>query len=667
MSNRTSITAAAWATSGTATTGTTGLNLLTGYDIAYGAATVTHVGSSDVPTNSAANGFLFNATSGGSINFRVTAASATLGGGVNDYWMRFGMMLETYGNVTHAQTRQSSAFAFTGATGTVNLYFTAWRDTATNEQYFSPTLLITAGTGTVGALTSIAIIGENRWVEITVHMDIANGVLEVLVDGVVAAWATGLTVSGATGVSTSFDIGGLTNVKPRLAGPFEDWTGSDITRVTPATRTTNNFLAHQHASCKYGKYWDVTAATFTAYTGGGVNPVMGRLIASGSGTATTVNAVGTVVPVDGRYAFLFDDIYVPTGTLRVAIRDSGDTADLVAFDFSSGTVKDGAGTQLVTNNGVSVTYSTSIRYRLILTIDTSGVTRWCLIDNSTYFSARAAWDGVGVTLSTFNLGKIKATYSASTIEFGEVAHGDKITLTGSDSLTSASAVTTTPAYTTMNRIMTPFNVGDALATLSFIPNVCKMGFPRTYIAASGRSGMAFASEWWPYLGQYLTTGGIRMLLPDCSINDGVQFVAITGPVIQAAINAAMNLFTSTSNELWAGSVLRRPALTANVATRGYTLTISGYWRAAATAQAFNPRLFFADTSQQQINLAVQNKDPVFGAAGDQLHPDNYLDFWARFFGSLTLASAVATSSSASSVGSGRTTGTKFISTGSGLQ
>lgn len=158
-----SISGASWPTSGAATTGTTGLSLITGG---------THVGSTDLPPGSTATGYITGANDS-ALTFRVEGTTVPLQTD-NDYWVRY--WVRPSRNATTLAADGSSTFVQSVVDSGTKLRsaFYLRNNGVTDGLGIAITEFLPGGAtvGTFGSQFSgaSATLPFNKWSEVTIHL-----------------------------------------------------------------------------------------------------------------------------------------------------------------------------------------------------------------------------------------------------------------------------------------------------------------------------------------------------------------------------------------------------------------------------------------------------------------------------------------------------------------
>lgn len=371
MAVRTTITGAAWATSGAATAGSTGLNATSGF---------THVGSTDIPAGSAATGYL-QAASGASASFKVDATAAGTSGvryTVN-FWFRAVVIDPTLASLSDQLTGDMHSFSFGGTTILERFLLIK---SATDVQNLSGLIIfprITAGGGVpvdermlaagLSGGTTRPNVPFSRWVNIGIGINPG-------VAGETPMYVNGQCINKYTAVDTTalnaatlddftITFPAWTGFQWQVCGDIQTWDGAGNTILTQApSANTNQFCSPSNydkawlwtprwADDSEGASWKKLSGTLPVsvpnyYSLGGLNTAASRQVFTATGAAQTAvleskRSIGTLqFNAEGWSTIYFKDICL-TGSasgssIKLALRNSGNSADVMSFTFSQNTL-----------------------------------------------------------------------------------------------------------------------------------------------------------------------------------------------------------------------------------------------------------------------------------------------------------------------------------------
>lgn len=643
------ITGASWPTSGTATTGSTGFNTVTG--------TWTHVGSADVPLGSVATGYL-ELASGAVGTFRVDDATAPFTTG-EDHWVKF--FISPSRDLTKPAPLDSGVVdiltimdVIDGGGNKLRLW-TYTRNTPTTVGTPGLNLLpleFTAGASTyvsldgMGGTDSPAVVPYDAWTEIVIHVRVhaTDGRFGVYVNGVLVSEVTAFDSTNVQITTAdiksdwSIQLGNIAGLKFRVAGPIQSWNGTDIPvrpryDLEPSNSYQTKMFLHHATDTVYTQgrmftYGGTATMTPTKYTTAAPNPNRRRIVISGTSGQTanimTIDALG-VLPYneDGWATVFFTDFYLPgTGTTcDFILRNTANTADVVRLTYDGTDLKQGA---TVLKAGLTKTS----RWKLAVHVNQNGTATFSLMDETssplttqTYFSGPLDnWTPQDIGTAGF-----AAVYGNSTFELGAISVHRWLEVGMLDSLSTGGISGLTPEAQGPAFVSAQFS---QVADSDGIPNVWRLrndwvarGFGRRNLAAQiGRGGLNRA-DWNTHVASGMTyaRGVIVWNIDGGSIND-----VGSGTANQAAVDAKL-VYMATNYDATIASVLASGANRMIVTTmirreRGSfntfdLLIIDGFNAIVRARAASNPtKLFLADVAGD-----IRPHRPLFWDSGDDVH------------------------------------------------
>lgn len=586
----TNLTGAAWPTSGAASTGTTGLSALTG--------TWTHVGSTDVPTGSAANGYIQMAESA-SGSFRIDATNVPFASS-SDYWIRFWIYPKTstttldadaatfyLNTITSGGTRIRTSVYLRNTTGTTS------PSTTKGMTIFSNEFLTGGATSTldqVGGSGGQTLIPLNVWSEIVVHMrvDATDGRYGIYVNGVLLTENRAIDTTPTGGIATvdaqgqwTMGLGPLTGVQFRVAGPIESWSGTDITvrpryELEPSTSYRTKVFGHFDTTSIYSQglffsYGGTATQTLTSYATSGVNPGQRRSVVTGSSTqtatVTTIDALGTLpYNSQGWATVFFSDFYLPgTGTTcDFVIRNAGNTGDVVRLTYDGTDLKQGS-------TVLKAAMAKTSRLKLAIHLSSTGSATYSLIDETaatsstqTYFSGVLTnW-----TPQVLGVAAYQGVYGDTAFELGSISVHSWLEMDAVDSFTAAAVTALAPAKQGPNHVSGIFTQD---AAPNMIPNNWQLrdvwtaaGYGRRGIYAhTGRSGLSRASWTTNVLAGMTYAKGIALWFIDGgSINDvgsgnSAGNVTTVPASMSTNLESAISALTANGNQVILSTMMKR--------------------------------------------------------------------------------------------------------------
>lgn len=642
------VTGAAWPTSGTATTGSTGFDTLTG--------TWTHVGSANVPAGSSATGYMELAT-GAIGTFRIDSATAPFTVG-EDHWVRF--WVNPARDLAVPQLPDSG---FIDVLTLMDVSFNKlriWayiRNAPTTEG--TPGLALLPLESLPATSTSLSLDGQgstdapmvvpyDTWTEIAFHIRVhaADGRWGLYVNGVAVLEDAAFDTTSAT-IPTAdikahwaIKLGGIAGLKFRVAGPVESWSGTDIPvrpryDLEPGNSYQTKMFLHHYADTVYTQgrmfsYSGTATQTPTVYTPpAAINPRRRRMVVSGTvgqtAVITTIDALGNLpYNEDGWATVFFTDFYLPgTGTTcDFILRNATDTADIIRITYDGTDLKQGS-------TIIKAAMAKTSRWKLALHLHTSGAATFSLIDETvaslttqSYFSGPLAnWVPQSIGKAGFS-----AVYGTASFELGAISVHRWLEMAMLDSISTAGITGLTPEAQGPAFVSAQFSqVSDS----NGIPNIWRLrhewvvrGYGRRGISALiGRGGLNRAAWNANVLsGMTYARGVLLWNIDGGSINDVGSGLADQAAVDAKVVYMAANLNATLTGMLASGA--NRVLLTTMVRReRGSfnafdLLAIDGFNTAIrAQAQANPLKIFLADVANE-----IAPHRPLFWGPGDDVHP-----------------------------------------------
>lgn len=365
MAVRTTVTGAAWPTSGAATTGTTGFSATSG---------LTHVGSTDIPVSSSATGYLESAeNTAASFKLDSTAAGTSGVKYTVEFWLRCVRVNLDLPNRTNAETAFPISFT-NGGTDYRIQYSTV--KSSTNVRNLSgvifyprlisgggsPTAELLIGAGLSGGITRPNLNFE-KWVKIGIAITPgASGEFALYMNGQCMGKQTTLNTtaqSTATLDNFTFNLPALLDLKWQICGTIRSWDNTGNTTLTQApTANSSEFTSPSNYDLAFhwparwadgteGAAWKKNSGTLptsvpTNYSTAGTSNLASRQVFTATGAQGAVlestRSVG-VLPynAEGWATIYVRDILMTgsaTSTAKIALRNSGNSADIFSIQIN---------------------------------------------------------------------------------------------------------------------------------------------------------------------------------------------------------------------------------------------------------------------------------------------------------------------------------------------
>lgn len=465
----------------------------------------------------------------------------------------------------------------------------------------------TAASPTVGGKECIPINAKVGW---GIFGDRTAGVIGLLMNGTrVGTW----TVSPANNVGTDFTVqlpavpGIRWRIYSTAARPCRSYTGTSFDfspQYSYAPMGANDGLQysfpHIAVDGLHGNFWTYTGTvTLTEYSTVGGNVSRKRVVGGAGGfTATTRFALGTPVYNEfGDYAIATWFFVPSTKTYSIAIRNAGDSADLLKFQVSSGgQFQNGAGTQLQASDGTAITIAADRRYLLIINVSKNGYASWSLEESLDNLARRAFSNQISGGWTPQALGKIVVTGDAAT-EADRVDCGPWLTKAICDSLSVAYETAVTPYMPhTANNIGYGFPHSDGVAIPGIAYHNQQHGWPKeSWLANSGRSGRQRA-HWISYVRDYLThVRALRIVALDGGCWNDIVQAGATAVTLLSYVSGDLSWCASHNCQLVVMPSFDRPkglAQSMTTAQRNQRLLFNALQEAWVISNEANSRLFY---------------------------------------------------------------------------
>lgn len=462
------ITGSAWNTSGAASTGTTGLNVLTG--------TWTHVGSTDVPNGSSSTGYITLAEAAAG-TFRIDSATTPFTGAETDHWIRFWVYAGLTGTLAADTT---SGFIHTVTSSGTRLRTAIYVRNNTQRPGLNMLVseFLTGGTTAhldgLGTSLSPASIPFDQWVEIAIHIreHASDGRYAFYINGVLLGECSAIDTTATGGIASADLASNWTVAMPAIAGitwrlapGIESWSGTDIhlrprfeLNSSTSSFQQRHFIHDIDTVYTQGRMLEVEAGNTatvaaTKYATSGNNPRRKRHVISGASTNTatisTIDDVGSLVYNSQGWATicLIDSYFNGSPTASFSLRNEADDGDIVLLDIDG----------LDLNQGVTTlhTFTASKRYAIAIHLNQNGSARWSVYNLSDPFSTTMlCFSGTLNNWTPQNIGKVKVsvTLGSASVEVGAIDVCSWLDLVGIDSLTAGNTNALSPLLQSPNHL-----------------------------------------------------------------------------------------------------------------------------------------------------------------------------------------------------------------------
>lgn len=607
----TTITNAAWPTSGTPTTGNTGFSSLSSS------------GTLVFEVDENGETYITTTTANVTLVARINATAAVFASGETRYHCEL-VAYPEFTCTSDSNTLGSPSGFFLYLTGPSTSLSTVTL-AAVNTTYvtgFAPIVAgVTASTAT-GAISGVSTIsgvavgakecfGVNRKTTIGLFGDRTAGVIGMTMNGVRAG---GWTPTTATDIGTdfSYQFPATPGVRWRIYAsstrPARSWTGTDheftadyANNPAGANDGLQYSLPHISTDGLHGNFWTYTGSlALTEYATSGGNPNRKRIVASTGGiTAKSKISLGTLTYNEyGDYGIV-TSFLAPSGkALSISLRNAGDTADVLKFQVATdGKFQDGSGTQLVASDGTAITIAADKRYFLIINLSRDGYAAWTLKSSNDDLARRAWSNAISTGWSVQSLGPI-ALAGDTTTEIDRFDAGPWITDPICDSLAVAYETAVDPDLPhTANNLGYGFPHSDGVAIPGIAYHNGDHGWPKeSWMAPSGRSGR-WRLHWQSYVRTYMThTRAIRIVALDGGCwNDFAN--GATAATLLTYVQDDMTWCDAHNCQFVTMPAFDRPRALAQSATSAQRLErikFNALQEAWVRSNASNPRLFYCD-------------------------------------------------------------------------
>ena len=602
MALLTTITDAAWPTSGTPTAGNTGFESC--------ASTGTLMFSVDENGDK----FITTTATNEKIYIRVDGTAAVFASGETRYQVEVVAYLEFVGQSADNAIGSPSGFIVdldgAGGRGVLTMYATN-RGTTTGL-YGIPGGFAGATAGAQMSGMDVECIPVNTPITFGTFGDRTAGIAGVCLNGV--RWVTWTATPASNNWGNSFTFafpnipGGRWRVYATSARPARSWTGTTHT-FSPtegytqyADDTDELVMSWPHVATDglHGSFWTYSGTcALTDYASGGINPSRKRIIGgSGGVVATSVLNVGDLQFNEyGDMAFV-TSFYVPSGTYSIAFRNAANTADILKLTATSGELRNTAGTALTASDSAAISIATDKRYHLAVNFTNTGAASFTILDATAAPTARVVWSNtVATTSAVTTLGKIIITASQN-------VEADRVDICRwwangiCDSLVSASATGVTPALKCCsNNLALAFPQRDSLS-IPGIAHGCKdLGWPKdTWLITSAHAGYSRAA-WAQYSRAYMThTHAMKLVAVDGACFNDFNGGSTASAVMDMVEDDVAFCETTRNRIILMQAFMRPHALATSLSTteflqqQQYNDLLKAYWDANRT----NARLGFCN-------------------------------------------------------------------------
>lgn len=620
----TNITAAAWPTSGTATTVTTGLATLSG-------TSLVHVGSADIPAGSIANGYV-EAASNTVLTVGINSLATALAAG-NRYSQTFWVRFVRTGAITSGFNQRYLDMNGDG----VRVLLSTWNN---GELGMNASMSVISGGGTVrnlwgqGSSGSNPFIPYDKWTQFTLDIDLTVGAAAIrfLVNGMIVTQCTAIPTTGTANLAECVTMAlQATGAKVQICGPFTS-DNNETNTIVPllnlrdsSTKLTKCSLPMSFLSTR-GSAWSASlsgvTATRTDYAASGVGPRRHRQVLSGNGTATIKSIPIGDLPYNahGWCTIAFPMLLLAgsgASTFVVSVRNAADSANLIELTCN--------GTNILQGSTVLAPFNRTSRYAVLLHFSNDNKAAITVI-NQTLTSPQYVWSAQLTGWTTQAIGGLQILATVATGDSPEV-DGAFVSrycdLVGIDSLSHGPTASLSPVLAAPNRISK--NFPNWLQEDRMIPGC--IGYDDTEHTQAGiiigRSGGSMRAFWENAVQHMRFTHAVRLTMVDGgSINDltGVSdanrvanFEAWTD-----ALNNVVNRAVANKNRVWLTTMIRREQGTYTATQNREIDTYNGYVRALAqVAQRVAEGRNLVEFSEVAYNI---NSHASVFSPGDDVHP-----------------------------------------------
>lgn len=604
------ISAAAWATSGAASAGSTGLN-------SFPTGSWTHYpfsASDPAPpaSYSSAVGYIaLAAGAAGSIKLLRNLASGdpTFGsppsGSNTDLWMRFWFKGQWDGTTAHGAvtTTTNPQHNFNGS----NYARPNWYVNSSSNAYNALGFAFISQNGFSGAATNIFKTGSstgivhggwNQWHRLTIHFksDASAGGIEIYLNGVLINSSIGNSsgnVTNAGGNESTFTFPQVPGVTWKVTGPIEVWNDTDITEQplweldnTSSAMVTRIYQPWNAKTAAGQGHYFTTATTSgtgtitgtgTEYAASGGSPTRRRMVwaeASGTfvGTATTIDEIGTLPFNDQGWAsvVLSDCITAhASNKMKMTLYKAGGTSELISLEHTGTTLNayydGGAAMQVATVNVTS-------RFCWVLHLHLDGRARVTIFDltGTTTGAEKLAASHPLIDWVPQAIGKICLTgtvIASNNVETGYVAICRMPSFACVDSLSQAfytpgSGQTANISSGVLVARSFPYGEESSNIPGAYWPRQENGMGRRLIVTAIGRTGKT-RRDWWNSIGMQLAhTHGVEFVCVDGgSINDIAEITSNSATPVLTRMKYSLEQFlknaVANDNAVWITTMIPR--------------------------------------------------------------------------------------------------------------
>jgi hypothetical protein len=638
----TSLTGAAWPTSGTATTGTTGLSSISGF---------THVGSTDVPAGSGANGYLKGADNSGT-TFRIDGTGVPLQSGT-EYCISFWFRAARTASALPANGTPDTCFVV--SSGGTKLRINHNIITTASAPGLCPQLDEFLTGGTTDGISSLGgagypVISFDRWCRVDIYLtkDAAVGVFALYVNGCLLQRASGLPTSGEItlgqlGAEWQIYGGAVSGLRWEICAPIISYDALPSIRPLHTLNPSTALVTQCHPvgiiNQTAGGFWNTAGtatATSTEYATSGLNPARKRVVYTGAASATwsqtLIDQVGTLPFNSGGWATLVLPGLLFRGTSatgQIVVKTTGGAA-LLTLDVTGGQLKLAAANKIA--------WTQADRYVVAIHFSSSGSVKVTINDATANNSATnggsadlGAWtpQAIGVVTISGVLGSDALSQDADGVyvckEFDAV---------GVDSLSQDVANALTPSLSIPNHVGATYGQFPESFAIPDAPwrNRPSGQVRRFALFVIGRSGQSRTDLQNNVLANWTHTRGVCVVNIDGgSIND-INAIdnstaardTIVATLAGQIVSMCTLILASTANRVWLTTMIPRVQGSTYTATELQGINLYNIQlRALARSQQVGGRLRFSDVALAQVGaeaaMFTGGDDTHFNATGDDTY------------------------------------------------
>lgn len=636
----TSITGAAWPTSGAASAATTGLNSVTGG---------THVGSTDLPAEAIAAGCTgyVKGADNAALAWKIDGSATPMPTNESDYWMSTWLRPARTAAALPADQTGVQFQAWSNSGEKLIQYLHIRNTTHLKGLVVQPAEFMTGGDTSEkmydsGSTGSTPVIYFDRWAHICSHVkrSTAGGILEMYVNGVLIQRITGLNTDGEVtaaqlAATTQFNWPAISGIRMEFCAPItsHDLTGP-VLRPKHSLWPSSSNLTQAHGcdvasdtANQNGKCWTYTGTatrTITSYTAGGISPGRRRWIYTGSAATwnqTTIDSIGTL-PFNSRgwATIALPLLLVRDGSAQVVIRNNA-AAAILTLDITGSQIKQGA--------TVLAAWDHADRYALKIHLSSTGSIKGSLYNLTENNSAVNAWS---FDLGTWTVGALgTATVSGTNVTLAHECDGLWVmrwsAIIGVDSLTQGDAAALSPAMAAVNGVafaLAPTSDIALVPDSAWTNRIHGMDF-HPIVVVTGRAGATRGAMQANVLDQLTHARGIEVINVDGgSVNDiaGITSVGTQTSVLaslKTSIETMLDQGTAREWRIWVTTMIRRPLGGSRPwdALKNASIDLlNTQIRASASAkQSSWQHIKFSDVSTR-----IADHDALFNIPVDDIHP-----------------------------------------------